>query len=132
MEALPHGYPFRFVDRTLEKTGPATGKVRAVLSSGGRFLADGIALPPLVLAEIVAQAALLLEGGDAALGRTGFLAGLSDWRFLRPALAGDALEVSVRLAGRFGPVVRFDGVVRDGSGAEVAAGSVTVRKGEGA
>lgn len=132
MEPLPHGYPFRFVDRTLERTGPAEGRVRAVLGTGGRRMEDGTVLPPLTLAEIVAQAALLLEGGDPEIGRSGFLAGLADFRFLAPARAGDELEVTVAMAGRLGPVVRFDGVVRDGDGREIAAGSVTVKKGDAA
>ncbi len=129
-EPLPHGYPFRFVDRTLVRTGPASGRVRALVTAGGRAVDGGRGSAPFSLVEMVAQAALLLEGGDPEIGRSGFLAGLSDFVVQRLPLPGDSLEVDVTLAARLGPVVRFDGVIRDDSGAPVATGSVTVRKGE--
>lgn len=127
-EPLPHAFPFRFVDGTLERAGRGSGRVRSVLSAGGRLLGPPGA-SPLVLAEMVAQAALLLEGGDAELGRTGFLAGLSDFEVSRPPTAGDVLTVEIRIAGRFGPTVKFEGRIVDDSGAEVARGAVTVRQG---
>ncbi len=129
-EPLPHVYPFRFVDRTLERRGPASGRVRALISAGGRAVGPDGRIPPLTLAEMIAQAALLLEGGDPGIGRSGFLAGFSDFVVDRPPEAGDALEVDVTLAARLGPVVRFEGVVTDADGRRVASGAVTVRKGE--
>lgn len=127
-EPLPHAYPFRFVDGTLERSGRGSGRVRSALSAGGRLLGRPGA-SPLVLAEMVAQAALLLEGGDAELGRTGFLAGLSDFAVSRAPEAGDVLTVEVQIAGRLGATVKFEGRVVDASGAEVARGAVTVRQG---
>ena len=96
--------------------------MRAAVTAG----ADASRAGPLaatLYGELIAQAALLLEGGDADLGRRGFLAGISDLAVTRPAVPGDVLDVNVTVAGRFGDSVRFDGLISDGSGAEVARGS---------
>jgi len=123
---LPHAYPFRFVDRIVEVTGPASGKVRVAVTGGAR-------VPPYmltgVLAEMMAQAILLVEGGDADLGRTGFLAGLSDFEVEQLPEAGDILTIDVHVAGRFGPTVKFEGEITDDAGRRVAKGAVTVRQG---
>ena len=92
-----------------------------------------------VLAETVrlaakctpAQAALLLEGGDADLGRRGFLAGLEGFVAKRAPRAGEVLSVDVRLTARFGAIVRFDGEVSSG-GEQIASGAVLVRRGDSA
>ena len=128
-EALPHAWPFRFVEGTVEKRGPAEGRVRALVTVNGRRTERGEALPPLTLVEVVAQAALLLEGGDPGIGRSGFLAGVSGFEFEREASSGDLLDVDVRIAGVLGPIVRFEGTVTDGEGRRVCSGAVTVKKG---
>jgi len=127
-EPLPHTYPFRFADRTVERTSPAAGRVRALISAAGRGVSDD-AFGGALVAELMAQAALLLSGGDPEIGRSGFLAGFSDVSFERPARPGDALTVDVAMAGRMGPVARFEATVRDDAGALVAKGSFTVRQG---
>lgn len=131
-EALPHAYPFRFVERTVEKRGPAEGRVRALVTVNGRRTEAGEALPPLTLVEIVAQAALLLEGGDPGIGRSGFLAGVSEFAIERTPVSGDVLNVDVKVAGVLGPIVKFEGTVTDGEGRCVCTGAVTVRKGAAA
>jgi 3-hydroxymyristoyl/3-hydroxydecanoyl-(acyl carrier protein) dehydratase len=128
-DELPHVYPFRFVERTIEVRGPAEGRVRALVTVNGRRTEAGQALPPLTLVEVVAQAALLLEGGDPGIGRSGFLAGVSDFTFEEAPLSGDLLEVDVRVAGVLGAIVRFEGSVTDGEGRRVCSGAVTVKKG---
>lgn len=128
MEPLPHAYPFRLVDRTVEVTGPASGRVRAVVTTGQRFPAYAL---PATLCEMLAQAVLLIEGGDADLGRSGFLTGISDFQIERLPDPGDVLTIDVRLAGRFGPTVKFEGEIRDDTGQKVAAGALTVKKGTG-
>lgn len=129
LQALPHVYPFRFVDREVRRTGPASGSVRALVTANARRVDSGGALAPLTLAEMVAQAALLLQGGDPELGKSGFLAGFSDLQIHRFPEAGDVLTVEVTLAGRLGPVVKFDGSITDDSGRSVASGGITVRQG---
>ncbi len=127
-EPLPHAWPFRFADRSLERDGERSGSVRAVLSSGGRVAGHG-PLTAGYAAELMAQAALLLSGGDADLGRSGFLAGLSDVRMLRAPGPGEALTVRVTVRARLGPVVKLDATIHDRDGALVARGAVTVREG---
>ncbi len=131
IESLPHRYPFRFVDRTLERTGPASGRVRALVSAGGRA-ASGGALEAALIGELMAQAALLLDGGEPGKGRSGFLAGFSGLSVGRPVRPGDALVVDVAVAGRLGPAVRFDATAFGEAGDLVATGSFTVRRGDAA
>jgi hypothetical protein len=133
--ALPHAYPFRFVDVTsVEAKGGAEepswhGRVEARLSAGSWAGRDGEPLPASVLAEAIAQAALLLQGGDPEIGRSGFLAGVDGFEVTRPPRAGDTLSISVRMAARFGAVVKFEGEIQSG-GQSVARGAILVRKGE--
>ena len=130
---LPHAYPFRFVDTVLQLPGPGVsgGRIRARVSANGRASMGQGWQSPLLLAEAIAQATLLLEAGDPEAGKRGYLAGIQGLQMTRPPQAGETLEIEVRLAGSFGPVFRFDGRVL--SGDEVlASGSVLVRKGTAA
>ena len=128
---FPHAYPFRFVDTVLRpaNAGFAGGVARIRISANARAAMGAGWESPLLYAEAIAQAALLLEGGDADTGRRGFLAGVSDFESARLPLAGETLDVDVRLAGQFGPVFRFDGRVMSGE-ETLAQGSVLVRKGD--
>ncbi|MGE5345088.1 MAG: hypothetical protein ACM3JH_03955 [Acidithiobacillales bacterium] len=127
MESLPHRYPFRFVDRTVERTGAGCGRVAAVLSAGS-WGACGGPLPAGLVAELMAQAALLLSGAgpEPALGAV--LAGLSGVVVERAPEPGDALTVRVVVAGRMGSVVKFDAAAFGADGTRIAAGSITVRQ----
>lgn len=126
---LPHAYPFRFVETVLEPRNSdfSRGTVRVAVSANGRAAAGEAWQSPLLLAEAIAQAALLLEGGDPEVGRTGFLAGIDGFQVERAPRAGETLEVRVRLSARFGAIVKFDGEVFCGS-ESLARGSVLVRK----
>jgi 3-hydroxymyristoyl/3-hydroxydecanoyl-(acyl carrier protein) dehydratase len=125
---LPHAFPFRFADGVIERTRPAEGRVRATVTADAAAV-RGTGFPAVALAELVAQSALLLEGGDAALGRKGFLAGISDFSVERLPVPGDVLTVDVTIAGRLGDTVKLEGVVTDGEGGAVARGAVTVKQG---
>jgi 3-hydroxymyristoyl/3-hydroxydecanoyl-(acyl carrier protein) dehydratase len=127
-QPLPHAFPFRFADGVIERTGPAQGRVRATVTADAAAVRE-TGFPAAALAELVAQSALLLEGGDAALGRKGFLAGISDFLVERLPVPGDVLTVDVAIAGRLGDAVKFEGVVTDGEGGAVARGAVTVKQG---
>ena len=129
LQPLPHVYPFRFVDREVRKTGPASGSVRAAMTANARRVEASVAFAPMTLVELIAQSALLLQGGDPDLGRSGFLAGFSDLQIHRVPEPGDVLTVEVTMAGRLGPVVKFDGIITDDSGRAVASGGITVRQG---
>jgi len=127
---LPHAYPFRFVDAVAEPRDDAFthGRVTARVSSNARVAMGEEWGSPILFAEAIAQAALLLRGGDPARARSGFLAGLEGFSAERPPRAGETLEIDVRLAARFGATLRFDGDVRSGS-ETLARGSVLVREG---
>lgn len=128
---LPHTYPFRFVDTVSERSGADAfgGTVSTRLSANGRGAMGAEWGSPVLLAEALAQAALLLQGGDVDAGRRGFLAGIDGFEVTRRPQAGESLDVTVRLAARFGAVLKFDGEIR--SGAEtVARGSILVRQGD--
>lgn len=129
---LPHAYPFRFVDTVTENAGAdfSAGRVCVRISANGRAAMGEEWRSPLLLAEAVAQSALLLEGGDAEAARRGFLAGLEGFEFARSPRAGETLEIRVRLTARFGAVARFDGEVLAGGDA-IAKGAVLVRKDRG-
>ena len=132
---IPHEYPFRFVDTVTASPGTdvSDGRVRVRVTGNGRGTMGEVWRSPLLLAEAIAQAALLLEGGDAEASRRGYLAGLDGFEFARSPRAGETLEIRVKLTARFGPVVRFDGEVRtEDEGAEILAkGAVLVRKDPG-
>jgi 3-hydroxymyristoyl/3-hydroxydecanoyl-(acyl carrier protein) dehydratase len=127
-QPLPHAFPFRFADGVVERTGPAEGRVRATVTANAAAV-RATGFPTAALAELVAQSALLLQGGDAALGRKGFLAGISDFSVERLPVPGDVLTVDVAIAGRLGDTVKLEGVVTDGEGRAVARGAVTVKQG---
>jgi 3-hydroxymyristoyl/3-hydroxydecanoyl-(acyl carrier protein) dehydratase len=128
--AFPHAYPFRFVDTVSQRADAAFegGRARIRVTANSRAAMGEGWQSPLLLAEAIAQAALLLEAGDADTGRRGYLAGIQELTIERPPRAGETLEVSVRLSGSFGKVFRFDGDVRGEDGV-LARGSVLVRKG---
>jgi 3-hydroxymyristoyl/3-hydroxydecanoyl-(acyl carrier protein) dehydratase len=127
---LPHAYPFRFVDTVLRPAGAdfTEGRVSTRISAGGRAAMNGKWWSSALLAEAVAQAALLLEGGEPEIGRRGFLAGIEDFEIRRIPEAGESLTVDVRLSARFGAVVKFEGEVCSGS-ETVARGAILVRRG---
>jgi hypothetical protein len=130
-QPLPHVFPFRFADAAVASSGRAEGRVRATVTAGAQASRGG-PLAATLYGELIAQSALLLEGGDADLGRRGFLAGISDLAVAREAAPGDVLHVDVTVAGRFRDSVKFDGRVSDAAGAEVARGSIVVRHGSAA
>ena len=127
LETLPHVYPFRFVDRTVQRTGPGAGRVAALLTAGGRSVSSG-PLGAGHVAELMAQAALLLARGGPEPVREGVLAGLSGLAIDRPPEPGDALTVHVAVAGRLGSVVKLEATVVDADGGRIASGSFTIRQ----
>lgn len=129
---LPHAYPFRFVDAVLTPPGEdfSEGQVSAAVTVNGRFTAGNEAgAGTTLLAEAIAQAALLLQGGDPEVGRRGFLAGIDGFQVDRLPQPGDRLQIDVRLTARFGSIVKFEGEIRSGS-ETLARGGILVRQGD--
>lgn len=127
---LPHRYPFRFVDTVVSERDPGftRGTVATRLAADARAVAGEGWGSPMLLAEAIAQAALLLEGSDPESQSRGFLAGIDGFEVHRVPAPGESLEIDVRLAARFGAIVRFDGIVRSGE-ERIASGTVIVRQG---
>jgi len=127
---LPHRYPFRFVDTVLEARDEtfSRGRVSMTVSAGQRACSGEAWAMPFLLAEAIAQAALLLEGGDAEIGRTGFLAGIDGFAVDRLPVPGERLSVDVSLVARYGPIVKFFGSIQ-GDESRVASGEIVVRRG---
>jgi 3-hydroxymyristoyl/3-hydroxydecanoyl-(acyl carrier protein) dehydratase len=128
---LPHRYPFRFVDTVLEARDETftRGRVSMTITAGQWACSGSAWAMPFLLAEAIAQSALLLEGGDPEIGRTGFLAGIDAFSMERLPEPGERIAVDVSLVARYGPVVKFAGVIRGGPG-PVARGEILVRRGE--
>ena len=105
---LPHAHPFRFVERVAGAGEPVLAWT--VDGSFGR----GGELPPMLMVEMMAQAALLAlpavasasAGGAPSPLARGLLAGLDGVRFLAPVRPGDALRARAELVGRFGRLVK--------------------------
>ncbi|HEY6065547.1 MAG TPA: hypothetical protein VIY96_05295 [Thermoanaerobaculia bacterium] len=127
---LPHVYPFRFVDAVVDPAGAdfRGGTVSARISANSRASMGQAWASPVLLAEAIAQAALLLEGGDAEAGRRGFLAGIEGFEIRRTPEAGESLTIEVKLTARFGAIIKFEGEVRSGS-EPIASGAILVRRG---
>ena len=106
------------------------GQVSAAVTANGRLTAgNDSAAGTALLAEAIAQAALLLQGGDPEVGRRGFLAGIDGFQVDRLPQPGDRLQINVRLTARFGSIVKFEGEVRSGS-ETLARGGILVRQGD--
>ncbi len=117
LSRLPHGIPFRFVDRVLEMIpGQRVVALKNVTINDpdlqGHFPGNPI-MPGVLLLEAMAQTAgLLLPEGSSAL-----LAQIKDARFRRPVVPGDQVRIeAVRLAGldrlhRFAVKASVDGMV---------------------
>lgn len=107
---LPHAYPFLFVDRVLMVEPNAWAAVRKTVSRNEAFVGTDGLLPPILLCEMMAQAAGLavaVQQGDAAV-----LAAVDRFRCRPPIVAGDELLVIVRVVRRFGANVKARAVIR--------------------
>jgi len=130
---LPHQYPFRFVDAVVEARDPefSSGRVSMTVTSGQRAFSGAQWGMSALLAEAIAQSALLLEGGDPEIGKSGFLAGIDRFSVDRPPVAGERLSISISLVARYGPIVKFFGSI-EGEPGPIASGEILVRRGESA
>jgi 3-hydroxyacyl-[acyl-carrier-protein] dehydratase len=104
---LPHGVPFRFVDRIVELTpGKRVVALKNVTVGDphlqGHFPGNPV-MPGVLLVEAMAQTAgLLLPDGSSAV-----LAQIRDARFRRPVVPGDQVRIEVEPIGRLGGLHRF-------------------------
>jgi 3-hydroxyacyl-[acyl-carrier-protein] dehydratase len=104
---LPHAGPFLLVDRVVE-VGERSGVfVKHVTASDPCVSSDGV-LPGAFVLESLAQ------GGGALLGALagstqGYLAGVDDFRLLRPVRVGEVLRIEVEVVRHFAGATLFRG-----------------------
>ena len=107
LSRLPHGFPFRFVDRTLSIVrGDRVVAVSNVTADGpylqGLFPETPL-VPGVLLVETMAQAAgmLLPEGSTARLAQ------VREARFRRPVVPGDRVRIEAARLPGLGTLHRF-------------------------
>lgn len=114
MQALPHRYPFLFLDRIVEfEPGRRIVGIKN-LSMNEPFFAGHFPelpiMPGVLIVEAMAQA-----GGFLALKAMGdgrkmaFFAGIDNCRFRRPVVPGDRLRLEATVVARRGPVWKMHG-----------------------
>jgi predicted hotdog family 3-hydroxylacyl-ACP dehydratase len=103
---LPHAYPFRLLDRAvvLESGGWAFGLKN--LTRGDPLVDAEGALAPVLLAEMMAQAAGLAAAAGSKVASPAVLARIDRFRCSPPIIAGDHLLVAARVVRRFGATVQ--------------------------
>jgi hypothetical protein len=119
-DAVPHEYPFRFIERV---EGEPSDRLAVALASAGGFLTGSGPWPLTLVAEALAQAILLVR--PPAGGGTLRLVALDRVSQAQPLFAGDRLEVEVHELGAFGLLRRFSCYATRG-GAFAAAAEITV------
>jgi 3-hydroxymyristoyl/3-hydroxydecanoyl-(acyl carrier protein) dehydratase len=118
--ATPHAFPFRLVERS-ETVGER--QVVIVLSTAAGFLRRNEPWPVTLVAEVLAQAILLLDPPERL--ERARLAALQNVSLLQEVVAGDRLLVEVEPLGSLGGLRRYRCRATRG-GASVALADVTV------
>lgn len=109
LAALPHGYPFRFLDRVTSIDGRVGTAVKNVSSNEaffqGHFKGNPI-MPGALIIEAMAQlAGLVMNAGKEAAGA--YVAQVKDMRFRRPVRPGDRLILTAEMDTGFGALASF-------------------------
>ncbi len=126
LDHLPHGLPFRFVDRILELAPERVVALKNVTGNDPTLTAHfpgNPLMPGVLLLEAMAQTAGLLLGP----GASAVLAQVKDARFRRPVLPGDQLRLEVRRLGALGRLHRF-AVTASVDGEVAAAGELVLAR----
>jgi|HubBroStandDraft_6_1064221.scaffolds.fasta_scaffold164613_3 3-hydroxyacyl-[acyl-carrier-protein] dehydratase len=128
MSLTPHGPGFSFID-SFEMIEPQKrGRGRKWLDPAAPFFADHFpgnpVMPGVLLIECAAQTAGVLwqQSGGA------YLAAVSQFRFRKPVLPGQTLEIEVTLEKELGAFAQFDAVLRVGP-TVVTQGKLTLSRG---
>jgi 3-hydroxyacyl-[acyl-carrier-protein] dehydratase len=114
MSLTPHGPGFSFLDSFEIIEPQKRGRGRKWLDPAAPFFADHFPgsplMPGVLLIECAAQASGVLwqQSGGA------FLASVSQFRFRKPVLPGQTLEIEVTLEKELGAFAQFEAILRVG------------------
>ncbi|HTS17659.1 MAG TPA: 3-hydroxyacyl-ACP dehydratase FabZ family protein [Verrucomicrobiae bacterium] len=127
MSLTPHGPGFSFLDSFEILEGGRSGRGHKWLNPQSPFFADHFPgnplMPGVLLIECAAQAAgVLWEQPGAA-----YLAGVRDFRFRKPVLPGQTVDIDVTLDKEMGAFAQFDAVLSVGP-VVVAQGKLTLSR----
>ncbi len=131
LDHFKHRYPFLLIDRVLEvEPGKSCRALKNISINEKIFVGhfpDRPLLPGVFYIEMMAQASIMVFADEHRnlAAELGVLAQINKVKFLRTAMPGDQLIISVSLAGRFGKLAKFDGLITC-DGEPMARGSFTV------
>lgn len=127
MSLTPHGPGFSFIDSFEIIEPQKRGRGRKWLDPAAPFFSDHFPgspiMPGVLLIECAAQASGVLwqQSGGA------FLAAVSKFRFRKPVLPGQTLEIEVTLEKELGAFAQFEAVLRVGP-TVVTQGNLTLSR----
>lgn len=110
---LPHAYPFLLLDRIVQIEPGVSAMAIKNLTHGDPLLDENGYLPPVLLAEALAQCAGLAVLGTRP-GGSAVLARIERFRSRSGVGSGDQLLVSARVLRKLGAVAKVRGLVRVG------------------
>ena len=127
MSLTPHGPGFSFLDSFEILEPHKRGRGRKWLNPNAPFFVDHFPgnplMPGVLLVECAAQAAGVLWQQPGAA----YLAAVRDFRFRKPVLPGQTLEIDVTLEKVMGGFAQFDAILRVDA-VLVAQGKLTLSK----
>ncbi|MEE9383470.1 MAG: 3-hydroxyacyl-ACP dehydratase FabZ [Nannocystaceae bacterium] len=117
-EALPHRYPFLFIDRVLDVVPKESVHARKLVSMSDPILQGHFpgmpVVPGVVLVETMAQAAVILSRASDMFDPVTeicFFMSIKDAKFRALVEPGDVLDVHVQML-RGGRIGKFSGEIR--------------------
>ena len=146
MKLLPHGYPFLLVDKVISyKPGSIECRKNITINEPyfqGHFPKKPV-VPGVLMIEMAAQAAGLLcildslgieeindqTNFENTPNNVGYLASVKNFKFKRLVTAGDQLKIICELQSSLRSLIRFNAIIQDENGKEVASGDMLIAKG---
>lgn len=127
LTALPHGYPFRFLDKVTEISPERGGGIKNVTANEaflqGHFDGNPI-MPGVLIIEAMAQlAGLVMNSNSPDCGA--YVAQVRDMKFRKTVSPGDRIMLTAELESSFGSLAAFR-VSASVDGIPVAEGEIVM------